>query len=60
MPRTLTLPDLCCILIRDQEISTSTCIVLPQLRLLTAHLVHWGFARIITTISLFNTYGVRY
>ena len=41
-----------------EEISAATRISLPQLRLLTAHLVHWGFARAIRTISLRSVYAV--
>lgn len=42
-----------------KEISVATRIALPQLRLLTAHLVHWRFARAIRTISLRSIYAVR-
>jgi len=41
-----------------EEISAATRIALPYLRLLTAHLVHWGFARAIRTISLRSVYAV--
>jgi len=41
-----------------KEISAATRIALPQLRLLTAHLVHWRLARVIRTISLQSIYAV--
>lgn len=41
-----------------EEISAATRIALPQLGLLAAHLVHWGCARVIRTISLRSFYAV--
>ena len=40
------------------ELATATRIALPQLRLLAAHLVHWGHARVIRTITLRSMYAV--
>lgn len=41
------------------ELSAATRIAPPQLALLASHLVYWGYARIIRTITLRSIYAVR-
>jgi hypothetical protein len=42
-----------------QELSVETSIPLQQLFRLSAHLVHWGFGRVIDTITMHNIYQVN-